>query len=67
MTTNDSKQPEDQPNTHISEQLENSTKPAVPTKARLWPMPKGFVNMDEQDEAVPHIFVGGVRVPPREK
>jgi hypothetical protein len=61
VTTDNSKQPENEPNIHIPEQPENPTKPAVPTKARFWPMPKGFENMDEQKDAEPHIFVGGVR------
>ena len=63
--TDNSKLPENEANTHIPEQLENPTKPAVPTEARFWPMPKGFVNMDE--EAEPHIFVGGVPAPPPKK
>jgi hypothetical protein len=67
MTTSSSKQPENQPTTYASEQPETPTKPAVPTKARLWPMPPGFVNMDEQEEAEPHIFVGGVRAPAPKK
>jgi hypothetical protein len=67
MTTDNSKQPENQPTTHAPEQPETPTKPKVATEARFWPMPKGCVNMDEQAEAEPHIFVGGVRVPAPKK
>jgi hypothetical protein len=67
MTTSSSKQTENEPNTHIPEQLENPTKPAVSTKARFWPMPKCCINGDGQKEAQPHIFVGGVRQAPPPK
>jgi hypothetical protein len=67
MTTDNSKQPENGPKTQTPEQLENPIKPKVATEARFWPMPKGFVNMDEQEEAEPHIFVGGVRAPAPKK
>jgi hypothetical protein len=67
MKTSNSKQPENRPTTHAPEQPETPTKPKVATEARFWPMPKGCVNMDEQAEAKPHIFVGGVRpqAPPK--
>jgi hypothetical protein len=65
MTTNSSKQPENQPATQTPEQPESPVKSKVATEARFWPMPPGCVNGD--GEAEPHIFVGGVRVPPREK
>ena len=67
MTTDNSKQPENGPRTQTPEQLENPIKPKVATEARFWPMPKGCVNRDGLPEAEPHIFVGGVRVPPRQK
>jgi hypothetical protein len=59
VTTDNSKQAQYQPTTHAPEQPESPAAPIVATEARLLPVPAGCVNMDEQAE--PHIFVGGVR------
>lgn len=67
MTTNSSKQPENQRTTHAPEQPESPATPKVATEARLWPIPPGFINGDDLPKAEPHIFVGGVRAPAPKK
>jgi hypothetical protein len=67
MTTSNSKRPEIQPTPYVPEEPESPATPIVATEARFWPVPPGCIDGDEQPEAEPHIFVGGVRVPPRKK
>jgi hypothetical protein len=67
MTNDSSKQTDNQPTTHAPEQPERPATPTKATEARFWPVPPGCIDGDEKPEAQPHIFVGGVRVPPRKK